>query len=190
VFVPVAAVVLGLVGCAEQTHGHATYDGGTSASRPTIPTPGGDTGTSQPTDTTGEPTGTTSSGGPGIGGLRPCDLLTSAEQARFNLGPGVEDKIGQQARGCQWQASGQYTIGVGVLDNRGLADVVADGPKTPMKVGTHDAVKYIGDLGLCGIAIGVTATSRVDVTGVAYGDEAKACTIANQAARLVEPKLP
>jgi hypothetical protein len=177
--VPVAAVLaLGLVGCAEETPGDATA--GDSTERPTIP--GGDTGTSEPTETS-------EGGDSGTADLAPCDLLSSSEQATFSLGAGVEEEIGP-ARACQWQASGQHTITIGVIDDLGLDDVQSTGAKQPMKVGSHDAVQYDGALGTCAIAIGVTDKSRVDVSGVANGDVPKACGVAKQAAELVEAKLP
>jgi Protein of unknown function (DUF3558) len=181
--VPVVAVlVLGLAGCSEETPGDATAD---DTNPPTIP--GGDTGTETPTGAPPDSSGGDT--GPGTRDLQPCDLLTSDEQAKFNLASGVEDEIGP-ARACMWQASGEHTITVGVIDDLGLDDVQSTGATEPMKVGTHDAVQYAGALGTCAIAIEVTDTSRVDVSGVANGDMTKACGVAKQAADLVEPKLP
>lgn len=176
----VAVLALGLVGCSEETPGDATA--GDSTNRPTIPTEGGDTGTD-------EPTGTSESGGSGTADLQPCDLLSSSDQATFGVGPGVEDEVGP-ARACQWQASGKHTITIGVIDDLGLDEVQSSGPTQSMKIGSHDAVQYTGGVSACAFAIGVTDSSRVDVTGVANGDETKACTVAKQAAQLVEPKLP
>jgi hypothetical protein len=176
----VAVLALGLVGCSEETPGDATADDATN--RPTIPTEGGDTGTDEPTETS-------DAGGSGTADLKPCDLLTPDEQATFHLGAGAEDEIGP-ARACQWQASGEHTITIGVIDDLGLDDVQSSGATQPMKVGSHDAVQYAGALGTCAIAIAVTGTSRVDVSGVAGGDMTKACAVAKQAAQVVEPKLP
>lgn len=180
--VPVVTLLaLGLVGCSETTPGTAV-SGDQQPDAPTIP---GDTGTSEPT----EPTESTGGGDSGTADLQPCDLLASSEQASLNLGPGVEDELGP-ARACQWQASGQHTITIGVIDELGLDDVVSGGAKQPTRVGAHDAVQYKAALGVCAFAIGVTDSSRVDVSGVARGDEARACAVAKQAAELVEPKLP
>jgi Protein of unknown function (DUF3558) len=177
----VAAAALMLAGCSEETSGAATAGDGDNTSRPTIPT--GDTGTSEPTESTetGGESGTTD--------LKPCDLLTSSEQANFNLAPGAEDDIGP-ARACQWRSSDQFTVTIGVIDELGLEDVQSNGATQDMKVGSHDAVQYVGVLDTCAIAIGVTDASRVDVSGVAGSDMTKACSVAKQAAELVEPKLP
>jgi hypothetical protein len=176
----VAVLALGLVGCSEETPGDATAS--ESTNRPTIPTEGGDTGTDEPTETS-------ESGGSGTVDLQPCDLLTSDEQATFNLGAGVEDEVGP-ARACQWQASGEHTITIGVIDDLGLDQVQSSGSTQSMKIGSHDAVQYTGGVSACAFAIGVTDSSRVDVTGAANGDTTEACAVAKQAAQLVEPKLP
>jgi hypothetical protein len=178
--VPVLAVLaLGLVGCSEETPGDATA--GESTNRPTIP--GGDTPTDVPTESS-EPGGDS-----GTADLQPCDLLSASEQATFNVGEGVEDELGP-ARTCQWQASDQGTITIGVIDDLGLDDVQSTGAKQPTTVGSHDAVQYPGPLDTCAFAIGVTDTSRVDVAGTVGGDMTKACGVAKQAADLVEAKLP
>lgn len=174
----IAALALGLAGCSEETPGDATAD--ESTNRPTIP--GGDTSTEEPTETS-EP-----GGGSGTADLQPCDLLSSAEQAQFDFGPGAEDEIGP-ARTCMWQ-SADRTITVGVIDELGTDDVQSTSPKKPTTVGSHDAVQYTAGVSSCAFAIGITDTSRVDVSGAAGGDEAKACTVAKEAAQLVEPKLP
>jgi hypothetical protein len=177
----VAVLALGLARCSEKTPGEATSGGGTD--RPTIPP--GDTGQSEPS----APTEPSEGGDSGTAELQPCDLLSSTEKATLDLGPGAEEEIGI-ARACQWQASGQHTITIGVFDDIGLDDVQSNGAKQPTTVGSHDAVQYAGPLDACAIAIGVTDTSRVDVSGVAGDDATRACSVAKQAAELVEPKLP
>lgn len=174
----VAVLTLGLAGCATETPGDATA--GDSPNAPTIP--GGDPGTEAPTGPTSEPADA------GTADLEPCDLLTTAEQAKFDVDGGVADEVGV-ARACEWQ-SNEHTITVGVFDDLGLDDVVSKTPAKPLKVGSHDAVQATGGVSTCAIAIGVTETSRVDVAGVAGGDMTKACAVAKQAAELVEPKLP
>lgn len=181
VFLPIlVATVLALVSCSQETSGDATA--GDDTNRPTIPTGGGDpTGPNEPTEPGGGDSGTAD--------LQPCDLLTSTEQATFDLDAGSEEEIGP-ARACLWQASDQHSISVGVIDDLGLDDVQTSGAKEQTQVGSHEAVRYDGPLGTCSFAIGVTDSSRVDVSGVASGDMTKACSIAKQAADLVEPKLP
>lgn len=176
----VAAAALVLAGCSQETPGSASA-GDDDTGAPTIP--GGDTTTGEPTESS-EP-----GGGSGTADLQPCDMLTGDEQAQLQVSGGAEDEVGPE-RLCLWTASGSHTVTVGIADELGLDDVQSSGPKTPMKVGAHDAVQFTGGVSSCAVALGVTDTSRVDVISAANGDEAKACTIAKQAAALVEPKLP
>jgi hypothetical protein len=178
-----AVLLAGLVGCSEKTPGDATpTPQGQNTSAPSIPTDG-----AEPTDPTQSSTG--AGGGDGTQPLQPCDLLTQQEQAGLQLGPGQEDTIGS-ARVCMWQASGSHTVGVSIFDDLGLADVQSKSGAQPLTIGSHDAVQYTGGVSTCSIALAVSETSRVDVSGVANGDMTRGCAVANQAARLVEPKLP
>jgi hypothetical protein len=180
---PILAVAaLALAGCSQETAGSAA-PGGDTGEKTGVPTiPGG--------ETTGEPTEPSEPGGDsGTADLQPCDMLGSAEQSQLNVTGGTEDDVGPE-RLCQWTASGSYTVSVGIADELGLDDVQSSGQKTPMKVGSHDAVQFTGGVNSCAVALGVTDTSRVDVISTANGDEAKSCTVAKQAAALVEPKLP
>lgn len=177
-----AAAVLVLAGCSEETSGAATPGGDVgSTGRPTIP--GGDTG--EPT----EPPASEDPGGSGTADLQPCDLLTSADQTQLQVDAGTEEDIGVE-RACLFTASGSHTVTIGIADSLGLEDVQSSTPTKSMKVGSHDAVQSTGGASSCAVNLGVTDTSRVDVISAANGDEAKACSIAKQAAELVEPKLP
>ncbi len=177
--VPMIALVLG--GCAEERSGDATAgDGPDQQMPPTLSTPD--------VPETSEPTRRGESGGPSTAELQPCHLLTADEQAQFDLGAGIEDEVGP-ARVCLWQATGQHSLSVGVIDELGLDEVQSTGALEPTTVGSHDAVRYDGPLGTCTFAIAVTDTSRVDVSGVAGGDMTTACAVAKQAADLVETKL-
>ncbi|HEV7648745.1 MAG TPA: DUF3558 family protein [Actinophytocola sp.] len=178
----VAVAALALAGCSEQTAGSASPGGdtGENTGAPTIP--GG--------ETTGESTESSAPGGDsGTADLQPCAMLSQGDQYQLKVTGGAEDEVGPE-RLCQWTASGSHTVSVGIADELGLDDVQSSGAKTPMKVGSHDAVQFTGGVSSCAVALGVTDTSRVDVISAANGDEAKACTIAKQAAALVEPKLP
>lgn len=184
VAVTAALLVTGLVGCSSETPGAAT-PGGTPTAEP-----GGDGLPSFPeTDTTTGSSSTTDGSGAGTEGLAACDLLTSAELGDLGLPPAGEQRDVGPARGCQWQTSGSHTLTVGVLDDLGTGEVVADATPEPLTVGSHQAVRYTSG-GTCGMSVAVTDSSRVDVLGTAGGDLARACDVADQAARLVEPKLP
>jgi hypothetical protein len=172
-----AAAVLVLGGCSEETPGVASPGDGGATGLPTLPT-------EDTTDPTGE-----DPGGSGTADLQPCDMLTSDEQNQLQLAGGTEDEVGQ-ARTCTWSASDEYSVSVGIEDALGLDDVQSTGPKKPMTVGSHDAIQSTGGASSCAVNLGVTDTSRVDVVSSASGGVERACEIAKQAADLVEPKLP
>lgn len=174
-----AALLVGALACSAKTAGTAV--------------PGPDT-TTEREPTTGQTTSPRTGTSPtkpksGTSALKPCELLDSSEQSQLGLGKGVEEKLGQ-ARHCQWQKPGSHTIGVGIFDDLGLKDVVSKTEKKPLTVGRHKAVQATGGVDACAVAIEVTESSRVDVVSVARADVDKACELANQAAKLVEPKLP
>jgi hypothetical protein len=56
-------------------------------------------------------------------------------------------------------------------------------------VGRHQAKQLVDVSGSCGIFIGVTSSSRVDVS-LNSGPRVDPCPLALQVAQLVEPKLP
>ncbi len=102
------------------------------------------------------------------------------------------------ARYCSWQrpvdANGQngYVVAVGLRDSQGLASVNTDGyTATPVQIGRHQGKQLQANgSGGCIVVIGVTATSRVDVTVTDSVTAASACSTANQLANVVEPQLP
>jgi hypothetical protein len=175
-----AAAALVLTGCSEETSGAATPGGdGGSTARPTIP--GGNT--DEPPEPSEDP------GDSGIADLQPCDLLTDADKTQLEVDAGTEEEVGVE-RTCLFTASGSHTVTIGIADNLGLEDVQSSTPTKSMKIGSHDAVQSTGGASSCAVNLGVTDTSRVDVISAANGDVTKACSIAKQAAELVEPKLP
>ena len=177
----VATLVIGLASCSSETPGEATP--GDDSTGLQVPTEGGDGGTTEPPETSESETDSPADS------LEPCELLSSDDQSALSLGSGEEESLGG-ARTCLWQASGSHTVSVDIWNNLGIDEVQSKTKPQPKNVGSHQAVQYTGDLGVCVVAIELTESSRVDVGGVAGGDIAKACDVANQAAELVEPKLP
>lgn len=179
-----AALVVLLAGCSEQTQGS--------------PTPGDDptgqtTTTTESEDTT-EPTTTT--GTTGTGGLAdvdPCGLVDDAGLSGLGLGAGEEKTLGE-ARVCQWRRDGptlneSFTVSVALFENRGLADIVGTDIRQLPNIGTHEATSFVAPGGSCGVSLGVGESSRVDNTAVG-GDQQQGCQLAASMAALVEPKLP
>jgi hypothetical protein len=62
---------------------------------------------------------------------------------------------------------------------------------TPDNIGSHPGRQLQSTISnSCLITIGVTNSSRVDVTAIATTDANQLCQLANQFAKLVEPNLP
>jgi hypothetical protein len=97
------------------------------------------------------------------------------------------EKIGS-ADTCLWNPKDSSLI-IGIRTNVGLSGVLVTGEITDITVGHHQAKKLMGAGGSCIVAIGITSSSRVDVTlnGPSKTDP---CPQALQVAQLVEPKLP
>lgn len=164
-----------------------------TGSTPGDPKPMPDTGnptSSEDTRTsTSSPTSTNASGS--LTDADPCSLLTRSEAEQV-LGPLKEEpkpqKIGS-SRGCEF-APNRVFLSVGIRTDVGLAGVQATGGEIKdIKVGNHQAKQLVGAGGSCIVAIGVTSSSRVDVT-LNAGASTDPCPPALKIAELVEPKLP
>jgi hypothetical protein len=180
VVLPVVAVaVFGLIACTSTTQGTGT------AANPSTGTPSGaDTSTSSP-------------GSSDLTGIQPCSLLNSTEASQNALtskGP----RSGSGARSCTWNNAAYdnglgYSLGVDIRETQGIKDINTDAyALSDDPIGRHQGKQIRETNGdLCGVVIGVTATSRVDVsTNTGNSDIDQACVLANQFAKLIEPKLP
>jgi hypothetical protein len=171
--------VLGLAACSQTTTGSGS---------PTT------TGGGQP-DTSG--VGTTSSGaGSGLKSIQPCALLGAAVVSQYQLS--LSDTTpGTGARPCNWQNTTDnngigYTVEIDIRDSQGIKDYIPAGDTLSSdNVGRHQGLQAKASAGGgCDVTIGVTDSSRVDVQLVAGTDTNRACDLANQLAKLVEPQLP
>lgn len=173
-----AAAVLGLAGCAEETSGAARPD----------PTSDSTTTTEQAEETT-----TSSQEGPGGStDLEPCDLLPAAGATQLGLTEGTATEIGQ-GRACRWRFEGatlddSFTVDLVIYDERGIDDVVGTNI-VPTTIGGHDAVTFNDSTGGCIVSIAVGDAARVDSLATG-GNLQRGCELANQLAAAIEPQLP
>jgi Protein of unknown function (DUF3558) len=130
-----------------------------------------------------------------LASIDPCTLLSQAQLGQYGLSKHDSGDLAG-SRHCAWahlvDASGKggYVVGAAIWDQQGITDVNADGYSiTDVVTGRHQARQgeQTGGDG-CFVAIGVTDSTRVDV--VASGDPGQGCTLANQFAKLIEPRLP
>ena len=170
----VVAALLGAAACTNSTPGSGT------------PTTAGST----------QPGGPTSSGGSGLTSLQPCDLISPDIASQNQLGTPTTDNAAG-SRGCTWQNTTAnngdgYVVGTDIRGSQGIKDVnTAGNTVTPDNIGNHPGRQLQSTQAtVCLIAIGVTNSSRVDITVTGGTDANQACQLANQFAKLVEPKLP
>ncbi|GAB2983095.1 DUF3558 domain-containing protein [Saccharothrix stipae] len=132
-----------------------------------------------------------SRGGP-LDGADPCGLLTKGEAEQVT-GAQTADPVVEQlgsARVCNF-APQKARLGVGIRTTAGLDQVQSNGNVVQdLVIGRHQAKQAIGATGSCGIFIGVTESSRVDVVLNSGSPDEDPCPAAMRVAELVEPRLP
>jgi hypothetical protein len=170
-----AAAIATVTACGGSTQGQAK------------PAPDAVSASPSPSSTTHTASSLSDPGNP-LKNTDPCTLLTRSEAQGLEATGGTKrQKIGS-ADTCLWNPKDSSLI-VGIRTNVGLSGVQATGAITDITIGNHQAKKLMGAGGSCVVAIGVTSSSRVDVTlnGPSKTDP---CPPALQVAQLVEPKLP
>lgn len=119
----------------------------------------------------------------------PCTLLSpnDLEQLGSSTAPSRDDV--PASHGCSFDTP-NASIDVGVRPSVGLSEFQANGGEIiSARIGSHQTKQVLDRTDSCVIGIGVTNSSRVDVT-VTADDKADSCPIALRVARLVEPELP
>ncbi len=132
-----------------------------------------------------------SRGGP-LDGADPCALLTKGEAEEIT-GAQAADPVVEQlgsARVCNFSPR-TARLGVGIRTTTGLDQVQSNGNVVQeLVIGRHQAKQALGATGSCGIFIGVTESSRVDVVLNSGSPDEDPCPAAMRVAELVEPRLP
>lgn len=179
-FALLVTVLLGTTGCTNSS---------TGSPLPTSPAEGSKT-------VSGSPSTSMENAAAKLAATDPCTLLTQAQLDQYGLQKRDSGNLAG-ARVCSWthptdkQGTGGYNLKPAIWDQQGIKDINTEGyiVSDTVAIGRHQArqVKQInGDV--CAMGIGVTSSSRVDV--VVAGDSDESCGLANQFAKLIEPKLP
>lgn len=177
-----------LAGLAAMLFGTAAC-GGPTTGQPTPATTADSTGSTPSSNgESGEPSSSTG----GSGSLPvddACSLLPSDAVSKLGLSsPPSPDNVGT-APDCSLDMP-DYSVGVDILTNAGLNDFkLVGGTAQDLTIGSHSAKQGVDNTKSCVIGIGVTSSSRVDVTGTGNGNT-DPCPTALAVARLVEPNLP
>lgn len=174
VLVGLAMVMLGVAACSSSTGGQPTV-GATTEGGPT-----------SSDSTSGSPPST------GAGALpvdQPCSLLSSADLMQLGVStPASADMVGT-AHVCEMDTAADH-LAVAIRTDLGLSQFQASGGTIQdTTIGSHPAKQVIDNTGSCIIGIGITDSSRVDVTVTAV-DTTNPCPVATTVANLVAPKLP
>lgn len=121
--------------------------------------------------------------------LDPCQLLSAKDQVGMGLTEPPE-KDTALSNACVY-VMGRTVISMKVRLNQGITQVQDVGGQIhELTVNGRAAKKVTGQpAGGCLVAVGIAASSRVDIQ-VAGDDDAEDCVTAEKAAKFVEPKLP
>lgn len=119
----------------------------------------------------------------------PCSLLSPSDLRQVGVSVQPTEGMVGTAHECEFD-SNDFSIDVGLRTNVGLADFqAAGGTVENTTIGSHQAKEAADSGGSCVVALGVSASSRVDVTVTPIGTS-DPCPTALNLAKLVEPKLP
>jgi hypothetical protein len=174
-----------LAGLVVALAGAAACSSSTGGSGLPIPSTSGGAGTTSAASGGDSTTSSSaSSGGTSLANTDPCSLLTASDASSVGLqAPGNPDNVAGE-RTCDYVGS-QSTAIIGVSTDAGLSSF---GNGTSVAVGSHQGLQDDQGTGGCQIAIGVSASSRVDVQVTPHSGSG--CPEAMSLAKLIEPKLP
>jgi uncharacterized protein DUF3558 len=175
-----------LAGLATLAVGMAACGGSPTTGQPTVAPSTSDSGGGQ--DTSAPP----STGGQGtLPANQPCSLVSAAQLSQLGVSTQpTQDMIGN-APSCEMQTEQDHII-VTVRTDGGLGSftqAATGGAVHDTTVGSHQAKQSVGNTGSCVIAIGVSSSSRVEVTVTGDGTT-DPCPTAQTVAKYVEPNLP
>ena len=129
----------------------------------------------------------------GLATIDACDLLTTEEATSLGVPPqGRPDEI-VGLRRCDWgtEEGGPSTT---INEDLGIDGLNLDDASsvTDITVGQHQAKRVVegSGPGYCNVIFAVGDSANVSVLALYLNDTPRACATADQAAALIEPKLP
>ena len=174
-----AAVAAGALACTDETAGQPT--GGATTPQQTATT---SSGIPFPTDSmTTEPTQPSGGSGP-LTGKDPCEVAAPVRD-ELKAGDGTSSELAGTPH-CRFSGS-TFALDVALYTDKGLGDY--QGSSKKITVGSHQGLEAHGSVGVCTVAIGVSDTSRIDVSAT-MSDGSDSCGLAHEAADALEPSLP
>lgn len=130
----------------------------------------------------------------GLAAIQACDLLTTQEAISLSLPPrGDADEI-LGLRRCDWTPLGGGGIAAAIDEERGIDKLVLTDASniTDITIGRYHARRAMetSGPGYCKVFFAVGDSANVSVLALYLNDTPRACAVADQAATLIEPKLP
>ncbi|WP_425273069.1 DUF3558 domain-containing protein [Saccharomonospora piscinae] len=129
--------------------------------------------------------------------LEPCDLLSVGDLDEYGAFEDGEYKDLGSARSCSWQLSNEggvdgFVVALNVRDSQNVDSMndVGAGIKNLNIDGRTAARVENPRYGDCTVGIEIDAQSRVDVTVNGLSSTEESCPIAEDVARVMEPRLP
>lgn len=163
-----------------------------ACSVPEVDTPTGEPSVSVPAPSNASrPPGTAQP--TGLAAIEACDLLTPEEATSLGVPAqgDAEEILG--LRRCDW-ATAEGTVSTGINEELGIDGLNLAGASivTDVMIGSHQAKRVVegSGPGYCDIFFAVGDSANVGASALYLNDTLRACAAADQAAALVEPKLP
>jgi len=169
-------LVLAAAGCSTPEAGTPASEPGTSvlppSATPLLPD------TTQPT---------------GLAAIDACDLLTAQEATSLGAPPqGHADEI-LGLRSCDW-VTPEGVVSTTIDEELGIDELALSDASniTNVTIGRHRAKRALeaSGPGYCDIFFAIGDSANLSVSALYLNDTPRACAVADQAAALIEPKLP
>lgn len=129
----------------------------------------------------------------GLAAIEACELLTTQDASSLSLPPSEPARDILGLRRCDWvgpDGGVSTTINEDLgIDGLNLADASS---VTDVTIGRHQAKRVVegSGPGYCDVIFAVGDSANVSVLASYLNDTPRACAVADQAATLIEPKLP
>lgn len=126
-----------------------------------------------------------------LASVDPCSTLTADEAGSLGLPPqGTPDDLAGDPI-CDWRGDGGGLL-VGFNDHLGVDGLnLADASSvSDVTIGTHTGLRAEEADGYCSVYLSIGSDSNAQVQALFLNDLPRACALVDQAAALIEPRLP
>ncbi|MGQ0777198.1 MAG: DUF3558 family protein [Pseudonocardiales bacterium] len=162
---------------------------------PEAGTPAGQPGPSGPPPSQASPPPSTNSPSPTrLAAIEACELLSAQEVSSLGVPSQGRPEEVLGLRRCDWGGPDGGGISTGINEELGIdgLNLTDASSVTDITIGRHRAKRAVegSGPGYCDIIFAVGDSANVSVLALYLNDTPRACSVADQAAALIEPKLP